>query len=127
MTHDNLHEDFAARNREGWSIYKITNMNPKDKRSRKRSYYFVTSQFDNEEDVMTRVRAMLKSKTTRGGIKAIAGDMARDEDYDKHFTVKKIAKDLSRERAEELRTKYKGNTPKKLIYNKPRKGGAPNV
>ena len=127
MAHNNIQEDFAARNRQGWSIYKITNMNPKDKKSRKRSYYFVTSQFDNEEDVMTRVRAMLKSKTTRGGIKAIAGDMARDSKYEQHFRVKKVAKGLSRDTAEKMRSKLKGKTPKKLIYNKPRKGGDPQV
>ena len=123
---DNLKE-FTGKGNKGWSIFKITNTNPKEKKSKKRTYYFVTSQFTEEHDVMTRVRAMLKSSTTRGGIKAIAGDMAKDADYEDHFAVKRIAKGLSRERAEELRNKLKGKTPKKLIYNKPRPGGEPGV
>jgi len=112
-------EEFVSQKSKGWSIFKITNLNPKQK-GKKRSYYFVTSQFTEEEDVRTRVRAMLKSSTVRGGIKTIASDMAHDQAYENHFGVRRVAKGLSRERAMELREKLKGRTPKKMIYNKPR-------
>ena len=111
--------EFDTKTSNRWSIFKVTNKSP-DQKSKKRSYYFVTSQYEDPEEAKTRIRAMLKSKTIRGGAKQIAGDMAHDDDYEKHFIVKKIAKGLSRERAEEIRNKLKGKTPRKMMYNKPR-------
>lgn len=111
--------EFDSNTKNRWSIFKVTNKSPNQK-SKKRSYYFVTSQYEDPEEAKTRIRAMLKSKTIRGGAKQIAGDMAHDKDYEHHFTVKKIAKGLSRERAEEIRNRLKGKTPRKMMYNKPR-------
>jgi hypothetical protein len=103
----------------GWSIFKITNHVPNQKKEKK-SYYFVTSQYDDEESVRSRVRAMIKSRTVRGGIKQIAKDMRKDSDYDRHFSVKRLAKGLSKERAMEMRQSLKSKKGKKMIYNKPR-------
>lgn len=101
-----------------YSIFKVTNNQPGAKR---KSYYFVTGVYTDPEDVKTRIRGIAKSKTIRGGAKAIAGDMARDgEDYEDDFTVTKISSGLSKERAEELRAKLKDKTPRQKTYNKPR-------
>ena len=103
---------------KGWSVFKITNL--KRKPGQKRIYYFVSGQFTELDDVKTRVRAMVKSSTVRGGIKTIASDMAKDSNYEDHFAVKRVAKGLSKERAMELRQELKGDLPQKSAYNKPR-------
>jgi hypothetical protein len=107
-----------AGERGTYNVFRITNNKSGKKKKR---YYFVTGVYDDPEDVKTRIRGIAKSKTIRGGAKAIAGDMARDgEDYDDHFTVTSVAKGLSKERAEELRARLKDKTPRQKTYNKPR-------
>ena len=92
-------------------------------KQRKR-YYFVTGVYDDPEDVRTRIRGIAKSKTTRGGIKGLSKDMAKDgEDYVDDFSVTRIAKGLSKERANAMRSRLKDRTPKQKIYNKPRPSG----
>lgn len=104
-----------------WAVFKITNKNVTDK-NKKKSYYFVTSVQKTPDEVVTRIRGMIKSKTVRGGIATIARDMRKDgDDYPDHFTVKKIAKGLSRARAEEIRSKLKSKTKTNLVYNTPKK------
>jgi hypothetical protein len=105
-----------------YNVFKITNRKGSEKQ-RKR-YYFVTGVYDDPEDVRTRIRGIAKSKTTRGGAKGLSKDMAKDgEDYEDHFTVTRIAKGLSKERANALRARLKEKTPRQKIYNKPRPGG----
>lgn len=104
-----------------WSVFKITNSNPSQK-NKKKSYYYISSIQKTPEDALTRVRAMIKSKTVRGGAKDIAKDLTKDgDDYHDNFRVKKIAKGLSRARAEELRSKLKSKSRTNLVYNTPKK------
>ena len=110
-----------AGERGTYNVFRITNEKTGKKKKR---YYFVTGVYDDPEDVKTRIRGIAKSKTIRGGAKAIAGDMARDgEDYEDDFTVTRIAKGLSKERAERLRNRLKEKTPRQKTYNKPRTFG----
>lgn len=107
-----------AGDRGTYNVFKITNQKAGKKKKR---YYFVTGVYDDPEDVKTRIRGIAKSKTIRGGAKAIASDMARDGDgYEDDFTVSKIASGLSKERAEAMRAKLKDRTPRQKTYNKPR-------
>lgn len=102
-----------------YNVFRITNEKTGGKK--KKRYYFVTGVYDDPEDVKTRIRGIAKSKTIRGGAKAVASDMARDgEDYEDHFKVVRIAKGLSKERAEALRNRLKEKTPRQKTYNKPR-------
>lgn len=104
-----------------YNVFKITNNKPGKKKKR---YYFVTGVYNDPEDVKTRIRGIAKSKTIRGGAKAIAGDMARDgDDYEDDFSVVTVAKGLSKERAERLRNRLKDKTPRQKTYNKPRTFG----
>ena len=101
-----------------YNVFRITNEKAGKKKKR---YYFVTGVYDDPEDVKTRIRGIAKSKTIRGGAKAIAGDMARSgEGYDDAFTVTPVARGLSKERAEQLRARLKDKTPRQKTYNKPR-------
>jgi hypothetical protein len=100
-----------------YSVFKVKNENPKGK-NKDKIFYHVTKRFDNEEGVKTVVRAMLKSKTIRGGAKSIAGDMAKDSDYKDDFSVTKIASGLSKEAAYDLRDRLKHKAKKKYLYNK---------
>ena len=101
-----------------YNVFRITNEKSGKKKKR---YYFVTGVYDDPEDVKTRVRGIAKSKTIRGGAKAIAGDMARDGDkYEDDFTVTRIAKGLSKKKAEQLRNRLKDKTPRQKTYNLPR-------
>ena len=112
----------GKKGRSSYSVFKITNQKGSEKQ-RKR-YYFVTGVYEDPEDVRTRIRGIARSKTTRGGAKGLSGDMARDgEDYDDNFTVTRIAKGLSKEKANELRARLKDRTPRQKIYNKPRPTG----
>ena len=110
-----------AGNKGTYNVFKITNRKGSEKQ-RKR-YYFVTGVYDDPEDVRTRIRGIAKSKTTRGGAKGLSKDMAKDGDYEDHFTVTRIAKGLSKERANELRNRLKDRTPRQKTYNKPRPTG----
>jgi len=102
-----------------YSIFKITNNKPGVKE--KKRYYFVTGVYDDPEDVRTRIRGIAKSKAVRGGAADIASDMARDgDDYEDNFTVKRIAKGMSKENALKLRNRLKDKTPPKKQYNEPR-------
>lgn len=111
-----------ANARGTYNVFRITNEKLGGKKKKK--YYFVTGVYDDPDDVRTRIRGIAKSKYVRGGAKAISGDMARDgEDYDDNFTVTRIAKGLSKEKANELRNRLKEKTPRQKTYNKPRPGG----
>lgn len=101
-----------------YSIFKITDNRPGAK---KRSYYFVTGVYTDPEDVRTRLRGIAKSKAVRGGAASVAKAMASDgEDYEDHFTVKRVAKGMGKTEALELRNKLKEKIAPKKIYNKPR-------
>lgn len=102
-----------------YSIFKITNNRPGVKE--KKRYYFVTGVYDDPDKVLTRIRGIAKSKAVRGGAADIAGDMANDgEDYDSHFSVKRIAKGMSKQDALKMRNRLKEKTPPKKQYNEPR-------
>ena len=107
-----------AGQRGTYNVFRITNEKTGKKRKR---YYFVTGVYDDPEDVKTRIRGIAKSKTIRGGAKTISADMARKgDDYEEDFTVTTVAKGLSKERAEALRSRLKDKTPRQKTYNKPR-------
>lgn len=100
-----------------YSVFKITNNKPGKK---KKSYYFVTGVYDDPDKVKTRIRGIASSNAVRGGAKSVASDMARDKNYEDHFSVKKVASGLSKKSAGELRNRLKEKTPQKKSYNEPR-------
>lgn len=100
-----------------YSVFKITNNKPG---KRKKSYYFVTGVYDDPEKVKTRIRGIASSNAVRGGAKSIASDMARDKNYEDHFSVKKVASGMSKKAATEFRTRLKDRVPQKKTYNEPR-------
>lgn len=107
-----------SENRGTYSIFKITNNKPGTK---KKSYYFVTGVYTDPEDVRTRLRGIAKSDAVRGGAAQVAKAMAADgDDYEDHFTVKRIAKGMNKTKALEMRNRLKEKIAPKKVYNKPR-------
>ena len=106
-----------------WTVWKITNhRHKKGAHASDRIYYFCSGQFKDPHDALTRVRAMVHSRTIRGGAKRAASDMEADPDYGSHFSIKAVARGLTKEKALELRSRLKSQRSlAKKIYNKPRK------
>lgn len=101
-----------------YNVYRVINQMPGAKKNKK---YYMISNLETEEKVMSRIRGMLKSKTAVGGIKSMSKDMkAAGEDYKEDFALKVMAKGLDKTAATKLRNSLSKKTPKGKVYNSPR-------
>lgn len=101
-----------------YTLYQVTNNLPSRKEDRKK-YYIVSAETDPDKILHT-IRGAHKSKTAKGGAKAMSADMAKMEDYHDKVTIKKLAKGLSKTTAYQLRNRLKDKQPKAKVYNKPK-------
>lgn len=85
-----------------YSVFEISNTNKKSKNYGRKIY--VATSYMTEENILSRLRSMGDSKTGKGGSKDLSADLkSAGKDYQDDFTVKTVASNLSRERAEEVK------------------------
>lgn len=99
-----------------YNVYEIVNMNKKSKNYKKRIY--IVSNNSNQDDILPMVRSMAKSKTARGGIKAVADNVkGSGENYREAFQVRKVASNISKDRANQIKSDYIGKAGEAKVYN----------
>ena len=99
-------------------VYKVTN-NATGKEKGK-SYYMI-SPYEEENAIEARIKDKIKSKTSVGGIKVAAKQMAAlGDDYQDLFSVKPVSGWLNKKAATELRNKLSKSVKAKAgkLYNK---------
>lgn len=107
-----------AEKKDRYDVYRIVNNLPGAKKGKK---YYMISNLETEEKVMSRIRGMLTSKTATGGIKTMAKDMnSAGDDYKEDFSLRRIAKGLDKTAASQLRNRMTKKSPKGKVYNSPR-------
>ena len=98
-------------------VYKITNNAPGKEKGKS---YFMISPYEDENAIEARVKDKIKSKTSVGGIKIAAKQMAAlGDDYQDLFSVKAMSGWLNKKAATELRNKLSKNAKAKSgkVYN----------
>lgn len=99
-----------------YNVYEIVNMNDKSKNYKKKIY--IVSNNPDQDDILPMVRSMAKSKTARGGIKAVADNVkASGGNYKEAFTVRKVAGNVSKDRANQIKSDYIGKAGEAKVYN----------
>ena len=107
-------KNFLKEESKKYSVFEITNTKKQSKNYGKKIY--VATSYMKEEDILSRIRSIQDSKTGRGGTKDLAQDIrSAGKDYKEDFDVKLIKSNLSRERAEEVKSNYIERAPK--VYN----------
>ena len=99
-----------------YSVYQITNQ---DKRSANRNHkFYVVSKLEEPEAVINMVRSMASSPTAGGGAKEISADMKKvGREYKEKYEVKKVKGGLSRDKANELKSKLIDRAGAPKVYN----------
>lgn len=99
-----------------YNVYEIMNMNKKSKNFKKKIY--IVSNNSDENDILPMVRSMAKSKTARGGIKAVADNIhSVGQGYRESFAVKKVSANITKERANQIKSDYIGKAGEAKVYN----------
>ncbi len=97
-------------------LYRIDNKTSNSKKGKK---FYIVSSIDDMDKVRTMIRGMVKSRTTRGGVKAIASQMSQSKDYKADFSIKLVHKGTKND-CQVLKNKLKSDAPPATLYNKPR-------
>ena len=99
-----------------YNVFSIENVNKKSKNWKKR--FYIVSAHDNPNTLLSMIRSMAKSKTAGGASKEVGIDMASSgKDYKEKFLVKKVAGSISKDKAEDIKSKNIDRTRHSRVYN----------
>jgi hypothetical protein len=99
-----------------YNVFSVENVNKKSKNWKKKMYIF--SSHDEPNTLLSMMRSMAKSKTAGGSSKEIGMDMASSgKDYKEKFLVKKVASDITKDKAEDIKSKHIDRTGHSKVYN----------
>ena len=99
-----------------FNVFSVENTNKKSKNWKKKM--FIVSTHDNPSTLLSMMRSMAKSKTAGGSSKEIGQDMASSgQDYKDKFEVKKIASNITKDKAEDIKSKHIDRTGHAKVYN----------
>lgn len=99
-----------------YNVFSVENSNKKSKNWKKK--FYIVSTHDEPSTLLSMIRSMAKSKTAGGASKEVGSDMKDSgKDYKEMFTVKKIATKVSKEKAEDIKSKYIDRTGHAKVYN----------
>lgn len=92
--------EITSRKKRQYSVFEITN----NKNGKK--HYMVSSRF-TPENILSKVRTYIDSKTVGGGAKELAQDIeGSGKEYHDDFSVKVVGKGMSRLAAEKRRAEF---------------------
>ena len=99
-----------------YNVFSVENSNKKSKNWKKK--FYIVSTHDEPTTLLSMIRSMAKSKTAGGASKEVGTDMKDSgKDYKEMFTVKKIATKVTKEKAEDIKSKYIDRTGHAKVYN----------
>ena len=99
-----------------YNVYSVENVNQKSKNWKKKMY--IVSAHDNPSTLLSMMRSMAKSKTAGGATKVIGQDMqASGKEYKDKFLVKKISTGITKDKAEDIKSKQIDRTGHAKVYN----------
>ena len=99
-----------------YNVFSVENSNKKSKNWKKK--FYIVSTHDEPSTLLSMIRSMAKSKTAGGASKEVGSDMKDSgKDYKEMFTVKKIATKVTKEKAEDIKSKYIDRTGHAKVYN----------
>ena len=99
-----------------YNVFSVENINKKSKNWKKKMYS--VSSHDEPNTLLSMMRSMAKSKTAGGSSKEIGMDMASSgKDYKEKFLVKKVASDVTKDKAEDIKSKHIDRTGHSKVYN----------
>lgn len=99
-----------------YNVYEIINMNDKSKNYKKKIY--IVSNNPDQNDILPMVRSMAKSKTARGGIKAVADNVkSSGKEYRENFQVRKVVGSVTKHRANQIKSDHIGKAGEAKVYN----------
>jgi hypothetical protein len=99
-----------------YNVFSIENTNKKSKNWKKK--FYIVSTHEDPNTLLSMIRSMAKSKTAGGASKEVGTDMKDSgKDYKEMFTVKKIATKVTKEKAEDIKSKYIDRTGHAKVYN----------
>ena len=109
-------KDILQESAAEYNVYEIVNMNDKSKNYKKKIY--IVSNNSDENDILPMVRSMAKSKTARGGIKAVADNVkSSGKEYREAFQVRKVAASITKDRANQIKSDHIGKAGEAKVYN----------
>ena len=99
-----------------YNVFSVENSDKKSKNWKKK--FYIVSTHDNPTTLLSMIRSMAKSKTAGGASKEVGVDMNKSgKDYKEKFTVKKVASGITKEKAEDIKSKYIDRTGHAKVYN----------
>jgi hypothetical protein len=99
-----------------YNVYSVENINQKSKNWKKKMY--IVSTHDNPNTLLSMMRSMAKSKTAGGATKVISQDMqSSGKDYKDKFLVKKLSTGITKDKAEDIKSKQIDRTGHAKVYN----------
>ena len=99
-----------------YNVFSIENVNKKSKNWKKKMY--IVSTHEDPNTLLSMIRSMAKSKTAGGASKIIGQDMASSgKDYKDKFLVKRITSRVTRDAAEDIKSKNIDRTGHAKVYN----------
>ena len=99
-----------------YNVFSIQNDNKKSKNWKKK--FYIVSTHDDPSTLLSMIRSMAKSKTAGGASKEVGTDMKDSgKEYKDMFTVKKVAVDVTKDKAEDIKSKYIDRTGHAKVYN----------
>jgi hypothetical protein len=99
-----------------YNVFSVENTNKKSKNWKKKMY--IVSTHDDPNTLLSMIRSMAKSKTAGGASKVIGQDMASaGKDYKEKFLVKKVSQGVTKEKAEDIKSKNIDRTGHAKVYN----------
>jgi hypothetical protein len=104
---------------EGAKKYNVFSVENGDKESKNwKKKFYIISTHDNPSTLLSMMRSMAKSKTAGGATKEVGVDMKdAGKDYKDKFIVKKVASDITKDKAEDIKSKYIDRTGHAKVYN----------
>jgi len=99
-----------------YNVYSIENTNKKSGNWKKKMY--VISTHDDPSTLLSMLRSMAGSKTAGGASKEIGVDMrSAGKTYKDKFQVKKVATSITKEKAEDIKSRHIDKTGHAKVYN----------
>ena len=99
-----------------YNVFPVENVNKESKNWKKK--FYIVSTHDNPSTLLSMIRSMAKSKTAGGASKEVGVDMKdAGKDYKEKFTVKKVASGITKDKAEDIKSKYIDRTGHAKVYN----------
>ena len=99
-----------------YNVFSVENVNKKSKNWKKKMY--IVSSHDEPNTLLSMMRSMAKSKTAGGATKVIGQDMqSSGKDYKDKFLVKKISTGITKDKAEDVKSKQIDRTGHAKVYN----------